>query len=244
MKDSEACCLNPVRSPGQPEIAGTVLLCINPGEASALGRHAEGLGAGRHFLYNSSLWALAGAKSFLCGPAVGAPMAVMVMETLIAAGGRRFVVLGTCGALARDLTFGDVLMPRWAVGGEGTSRHYPLANAPRVSPPLYDEVSCALAEHGVSVRSGGVWTTDAPFRETREQVANYRDQGIAAVDMEFSALLTLAAFRRVELVAVMVVSDLLGGDQWQPGFRAKAFTSAQRMVRQALFDYCLKDGYE
>lgn len=237
MDSSEGCYVNPVRRQGEPEISGSVLLCVNPGEAKALGRYAENLGARRHFLYNSSLWSLPGPQGFLCGPAIGAPMAVMTLEKLIALGGQRFVVLGTCGALAQGVTFGDVLMPQWAVSSEGTSRHYPLSLAPRVSPRLYATVGRFLSGRGVAWQSGGVWTTDAPFRETRAQIAHYRDLAVSGVDMEFSALLTVAAFRRVELVAVMVVSDVLSGEEWRPGFGSKAFASSVRGVSQALFDF-------
>jgi hypothetical protein len=53
--------------------------------------------------------------------------------------------------------------------------------------------------------------------------------------MEFSALLQVAAFRQVELAAVMVVSDLLGGEVWRPGFRSRPFKVAINAVGQALF---------
>jgi purine-nucleoside phosphorylase len=41
--------------------------------------------------------------------------------------------------------------------------------------------------------------------------------------MECSALLQVAAFRRVELAAVLMVSDLLWQDPWQPAFQSKEF---------------------
>lgn len=245
VESSQDCFLNPIRGHGEPEICGTVLFCLNPGEAQALAQRAGKLGGKRYFLYNSSLLAISEPNSFLCGPAIGAPMAVMTLEKIIAMGARRIVVLGTCGALAQELAHGDVLLPQWAVSGEGTSRHYPLAKAPRVSSKLQSAVASALQQSGVdAIEGGGVWSTDAPFRETRAQVSRYQEQGVAAVDMEFSALLAVAAFRQVELVSVMVVSDLLSSDGWRPGFGAKVFKSSVRRVSQALFDFCVKDSHE
>ncbi|MBA3013452.1 MAG: nucleoside phosphorylase [Proteobacteria bacterium] len=244
MERSQDCFVKPRRCHGEPEISGTVLFCVNPGEAQSVVQAAVKLGGQRHFLYNSSLVSIPASKAYACGPALGAPMAVMTLEKLIALGGRRFVVFGTCGALIRDLSLGEVLMPQWAVSSEGTSRHYPLSIPPRVSSRLHALVCASLIHSGIEVKAGGVWTTDAPFRETRAQVVRLQQQAVAGVDMEFSALLTVAAFREVELVAVMVVSDLLSGDDWLPGFGAKAFKASVRRVSQSLIDFCVKDSHE
>ena len=162
-------------------------------------------------------------------------MAAMTLEKLIALGGQRFVVFGSCGALSSSLAVGDVFLPTWAVSQEGTSQHYPLTATPRPSASLQEALTVFLNEEGIPVKHGGVWTTDAPYRERRETIRQYRAQGLLAVDMEFSALITVAAFRQVELAAVMVVSDLLCADLWQPGFRTRAFKSGIQTVGSAVF---------
>lgn len=229
------CLINPTRERGEEEISGTVLLCPNPGEALSLGRLAKEQGWARRGLYNSQLWCRPAAGAALGGPAVGAPMAVMTLEKLIALGGRRFVVFGSCGALAPGLGVGDVFLPTWAVSQEGTSGHYPLSTPPQPPALLHEALTALLRREGMVPQSGGVWTTDAPYRERRVTIRQYQAQGVAAVDMEFSALLQVAAFRQVELAAVMVVSDLLGGEVWRPGFRSRPFKVAINAVGQALF---------
>lgn len=230
------CLINPARGRGEARIAGDVLFCVNPGEAEALGRYAKGLGWRRHFLYHSTLWCRPDGGAALCGPAIGAPMAVMTLEKMIVLGGQRFVVFGSCGALAPDLAVGDVLLPTWAVSQEGTSCHYPLASPPGVSMALHGELTAALAAQGFDSEAGGIWTTDAPYRERREVIRQYQAQGVAAVDMEFSALITVAAFRQVELAAVLIVSDLLSTDVWQPGFASRRYKSVTRAIGKALLD--------
>jgi len=168
-------------------------------------------------------------------------MAAMALEQLIAMGGKRFILFGTCGALVPALPVGSVFMPQDAVSEEGVSAHYPLAAPPSASAALALEVESFLARRGLAVTKGKIWTTDAPYRETREKVARYAGMGCAAVDMEFSALIAVAAFRKVELVAVMVASDALWGDAWQPGFSSKEFVAARGAVRRALLEYC--DAY-
>lgn len=238
------CLINPQRGRGETGISGAVLLCITPGEAMTLGRFAQGQGWQRHFLYNSNRWSVPGAGASVCGPAVGAPMAVLTLEKLIALGGRRFVVFGSCGALAPDLAVGDILLPTWAESQEGTSCHYPLSVPPQAASALHGELTDFLQGCGLQVKNGGIWSTDAPYREQRQMIRHYQAKGVAAVDMEFSALIQVAAFRQVELAAVMVVSDLLGGDEWQPGFRTRPFKSAVHAVGHALLEFCVKDGHE
>lgn len=229
------CVINPERGRGEAAISGAVLVCPNPGEALALGRLAKLQGWQQHFLYNSTRWSRPDSGASICGPAVGAPMAVLTLEKLIALGGQRFVVFGTCGALSPALTVGDVLLPTWAVSEEGTSRHYPLPLPPRPSATLQGVLTDVLMGDGIDVKPGGLWTTDAPYRERRDRVRQYQSQEVLAIDMEFSALITVAAFRQVELAAVMVVSDLLYGDIWQPGFASRPCKGALRAVSQTLF---------
>ena len=239
IKISMDCLINPERGRSEVRVSGTGVLSITPNETMALGRFAKEHGGRRHPFFHSALWGWP-EGGFLCGPALGAPMAVMTLEKLIALGGRRFLAFGSCGALSRDLHIGDLLMPTWAVSQEGTSRHYPLVFSPQASPQLHGEVVDFLTRRGLIPQYGGVWTTDAPYRERRELICNFRDQGVMAVDMEFSALLTVAAFRQVELTAVLVVSDLLSGDRWQSGFTSLPFKTAMHAVGRALLEYCLQ----
>lgn len=229
------CLINPERGRGEEEISGTVLFCPGPGEAVSLGRHAKESAWQRHFLYNSNRWSPSEGGAALCGPAVGAPMAVLTLEKLIALGCQRVVIFGSCGALMPELAMGDVFLPSWAVSEEGTSCHYPLPSPATPSTALQGKLMDCLQQFGIDAKTGGVWTTDAPYRERRDAVRRYQSMGVGVVDMEFSALLTVAAFRRVELAAVMVVSDLLFDDVWHPGFSSRAFKSAIRGVGQALF---------
>ena len=62
----------------------------------------------------------------LTGPIVGAPYAVMLLETLIAWGACKIIYLGWCGAISESVKIGDIILPTTAVIDEGTSAHYKL----------------------------------------------------------------------------------------------------------------------
>ncbi|MBE0585413.1 MAG: hypothetical protein IH612_16845, partial [Desulfofustis sp.] len=62
--------------------------------------------------------------------------------------------------------------------------------------------------------------------------------GVAGVDMECSALYSLAAFRSVALVALFLISDELWTNRWRPGFASDVFKKRSRQVLETL----LADG--
>ena len=161
------------------------------------------------------------AFSVMASP-IGAPVAVMLLEQLIALGARRFLYLGFCGALNPALTIGDLFIPRQAIREEGTSYHYLSAG---VEPTAAAAMTALLQEEGerqgVQAKQGRLWTTDAPYRETAEKIAGFRAAGVQAVDMEVAALLSVAAYRGCEVAALLVVSDECYHPTWRPGFGAR-----------------------
>ena len=75
-----------------------------------------------------------------------------------------------------------------------------------------------LNKNGQAFLKGEVWTTDAPYRETPEKIEFYQKRGVLAVEMELSALMTLALYREVKLGGLLVVSDELFDLKWHTGF--------------------------
>lgn len=175
----------------------------------------------------------------LAGPMVGAPYAVMVAETLIAWGARRLIFLGWCGAVSETVAIGDLVLPTSAFIDEGTSRHY-LAE-PRESYPssaLARKISGCCAAEKIGVHPGAVWTTDAPYRETPDKVLDHRRRGALSVEMEVSALFSVAAFRRVEAAALLVVSDDLSSLTWKPGFKDPRFARGREAAGAVIERLC------
>ena len=229
------CLVNPFKKKGEPELAFNGILAVNPSDSLSFGNLGKHYDLKRHDLFHAGLYH--NAKFFLAGPAVGAPMAVLILEKLIALGARKIIVYGWCGSLHSSLRIGELFSPTGeGISEEGTSVHYPL------SAPIFDHAWQAqlvdvLANAGLHVHQGPIWTMDAPFRETREKVERYGSQGVLAVDMEYTALRTVAAYRQVSLAAVMRVSDELFHQVWTPGFQYKRFRSESRQILRQLCMY-------
>lgn len=243
---SEEAIINPRQEKGEPALPTTGLLCVNPAEMNYLCRRVEKMGARRHFFFNGKLYIVPGGQAdpptFLAGPAVGAPMAVLALEKLIALGAKRIIVYGWCGSLSPDLRVGDLLLPTWGFSEEGTSSHYPIREKGASSAAWRDKLEHILAAGGFTCKKGSIWTTDAPYRETRDKVSRYAAKSILGVDMEFSALATVAIYRRIELAAVYPISDELWRDKWQPAYREKSFHRENRRLLDYLLENLIDEG--
>jgi len=233
--DHEQGIISPSRLPGDPEITGPCLLLINPFEAHYASTMTKKKGGRIHHLFHAQLMAFAEEEpfSYWAGPAVGAPMAVLTLEKLIALGCRKIVVMGWCGSLVPQLKVGDILLPTWGQSEEGVSAHYPLPAKAEADPTMGAAIMASLRGAGHTCCQGPLWTTDAPYRELPSKIKKFADQGIMGVDMEFSALCTVAAFRQIDLAAVLLVSDELYHESWQPGYTSKTF----KKKSHALFDH-------
>ncbi len=229
--------LTPRRGRGEKEIPSTGIILVNPTDATAIINAGAREGGHRRPLFNSNLLIIPATegrkKIFIAGPAVGAPMAVMALEKLIALGAARIIVYGWAGALTGKLNCGEVVLPTWGLSTEGTSAHYPIkAELPRPSPGLLTNLHQALtkSETIAKIHQGPVWSTDAPYRETRRQVQEFAARGIMAVDMEFTALATVALFRGTTLAAAFLVSDNLGHKHYESRIMLKSFRQQSRKI--------------
>jgi uridine phosphorylase len=147
----------------------------------------------------------------------GAPIIAAVLEELIAFGVERFVSIGLAGGLQADRHSGDIVIADRALRDEGTSYHYlPPARSVDADPSLVQQIDRALSAQNIAPTVGTTWTTDAPYRETRREVAAHRAEGVQTVEMEAAALFAVGQRLRVSTAAVFVVGDRLIDTGWQP----------------------------
>ncbi len=233
--------ITPRREKGEKPLGSTGLLLLNPSEARHGALLARQVGGEQRFLFNSGLYQLrgegGGSLAFVAGPAVGAPMAALTVEKLVALGARQLLVAGWCGSLQPEVKTGDLVLPAWGLSEEGTSRHYPVVGRAASDGVLQDLLADFFGQRGFAVHQGPVWSTDAPYREPWARVEEYRQQGIVGVEMEFAALAAVASFRQIRLAGALLVSDELASGIWQPGFRNRRFQERSRLFVEALFEF-------
>lgn len=146
---------------------------------------------------------------------VGASACAVSYEEVIAMGLEKLIIYGTCGVLDKTIEDLSIIIPTSAVRDEGTSYHYlEASDEVSVNEKYIDEFIKILKEHNYSYTLGKVWTTDAPYRETRDKVKLRKSSGCVCVDMECSALSAVSKFRNKELFQFFYAADNLDGAKW------------------------------
>ena len=145
---------------------------------------------------------------------VGAPLAAGLFEELIALGGKQFLCCCGAGVLVnKDL--GCLIVPNEGVRDEGTSYHYVEASRTiKVNKNTMEKLKTIMTEMRIDYIIGKTWTTDAFYRETKQKINQRLYEGCLTVEMEFTALVAVAKFRRVEFAEILYCGDDLSQDVW------------------------------
>jgi uridine phosphorylase len=244
--DGDRVLIEPRKIPGDPEIDPSLILVLFEPYMETLRKELKlKRSALKQLRFPSVTYCTATVnrkRISLWGTPLGAPQAVLILERLIAMGARKIVAFGCCGSLQPTLKVGHLVIPTEALSEEGTSAHYPLPKGvkTRANEKIVQLCHERCREKNFQFAAGKVWTTDALFRETRQKARRYSQMGLLAVEMEMSALFTVASYRKVHLGGLMVVSDELATLKWKTGFLNPFFWSASKKAAQAVIEVCLR----
>jgi len=165
---------------------------------------------------------------------IGASAAAMNLEELIAYGAKKVFEVGVSGSIDTRLKPGDIVVLEGAISDEGTSKHYYRdKDTFKPSARLTKELKTALRSKRIRYATGRAWTTDAPYRETKEKVAAQLARGARVVNMESSAIFAIASYRGIETASVQVISDIVS-ETWEPAFHTEAVTKGRMKVLDAV----------
>lgn len=147
---------------------------------------------------------------------IGGPASCHLLEILIAAGVQRFIVIGHAGGLQKTNPIGTIVLCDKAVRDEGLSYHY-LEDSTFAYPSkqLSQSLFEALNKQKLRCKIGSTWTLDSMYRETLNEVRHYEKEGIDTVEMEAASMFAVATFRKVQIAAMFVISDLVSFDEWE-----------------------------
>jgi purine-nucleoside phosphorylase len=171
--------------------------------------------------------------------AYGAPKAVEPVHVLAQVGTRLAIQIGSCGGLQPELATGDIVVPSRAEIGEGASPAYGRHDVSLASGPWVERATAAVHDRGVPVHDGHHLTTSALLQQPPDTVARWHAAGYTSVDMETSAVYTVAAAFGIDAVALLFVWDeLLAGRGFLATFD-EAETARQRRANEVTFDVAL-----
>jgi uridine phosphorylase len=159
-----------------------------------------------------------GVKISVTSTGMGCPSTAIAVEELANIGGKVFVRIGSSAAIQPGIGIGDLLITTGAMKNEGTSKFYVPDCFPAV--PDFDFNSALIGtaremqkELDYNLHIGISATDDAFYGETEEWIRSLHDLGVTNIEMEASALFTVAHKRKLKAACICGVSgNLITGE--------------------------------
>ena len=168
---------------------------------------------------------------------IGGPYAVLVAEQLHISGAEVVIGLASAGRVLDSLPLPSLIIATSAIRDEGTSYHYlPPDETIQISDGIVGLLETELCDLDLPIKQGCVWTTDAPYRETREQLQHYASKGVLAVEMQAASLFAFAEARKasVGLVAQVTNATHDGCESFEKGADDFNLRLLERICRAAV----------
>jgi len=175
-----------------------------------------------------------GVRCGIIARTIGGPYAVLIAEQLRVAGVQLILGLTSAGRVSRSLPLPGYVVVTSAVRDEGTSLHYlPPGEQVACPTPIANMLTDELASLGLTVVQGPVWTTDAPYRETLDQLHRHAANGILAVEMQAASLFAFASVHQVDIGIVAHVTNAVDHqeEQFDKGTDEDSFALLLAMLR-------------
>lgn len=169
------------------------------------------------------------------GTGMGVPsISIYINELMNEYNVKNLIRVGTCGGLVEDVNIRDVVIAQGATSDSQVNRmtfggidYAPIANF-----DLLRRATTIAEEYDVRQHVGNVFTSDTFYRDddgmANELLARYN---VLAVEMETSALYTLAAKYKRKALSILTVSDhIITGEQTSSEERQSSFNTMMEIA--------------
>lgn len=171
------------------------------------------------------------------GTGMGIPsISIYVNELFKDYGVKRAIRVGTAGSLQKDIAIRDVVLALTASTDSAVNRirFGGRFYAPCASFPLLKAAYDAAVKKGLSVKAGGVLSSDSFYTEDPDEWKLWARFGVMAVEMETAELYTLAAKYNREALSILTISDsLVTHEATSSEERQKSFTQMMEIALEA-----------
>ena len=150
---------------------------------------------------------------FMAG--ISGPWISSDIEQLSVHGVDTFIIFGNCGVLDKSIEDCSIIIPNKAFRDEGTSYHYMTESGwVELNPKYTDVFKQILKENNYEFFEGATWTTDGFFRETREKVKYFKEQGAVCVEMEGACIAAVCKYRNLDYFTFYYAGDNMDAIEW------------------------------
>lgn len=236
----------------ESDVASTVLLPGDPGRIETITDtwdHAKVVGDHRE--YQTVTGRVDGTPLSVTSTGIGSPSAAIAVEELARVGVETLIRVGSCGAIQPHIDVGDLIITTGALRQEGTSAEYVREEYPAVAHHAVVDALVAAAEAlDVPYHLGVTASTDSFYagqsrpgfegfraRGSDEHLEELQAAGVCNLEMETSAILTLAGIYGLRAGAVCTVfADRTSGEFRVEGEKRAARTATRAATLLAAMD--------
>ncbi|MDX5474561.1 MAG: purine-nucleoside phosphorylase [Bacillaceae bacterium] len=171
------------------------------------------------------------------GTGMGVPsISIYVNELMQEYNVQNLIRVGTCGAIQKDVKVRDVILAMSASTDSQMNRMTfgGVDYAPTANFELLKKAYDVGVEKGLNLKVGNVFTADMFYNDNAEW-EKWAKYGILAIEMESSALYTLAAKYGRKALSVLTVSDhILTGEETTAEERQTTFSEMMEVALEAV----------
>ena len=153
-----------------------------------------------------------GKKVSVQGTGMGLPShSIYVHELIVDYGVKNLIRIGTCGAIQPALKLRDIILAMAASTDSQMNkiRFHGMDYAPSAHFDLLQKTHATALKMNLPVHVGTILSSDAFYQDNPHHWQPWADYGVLAIEMETSALYTLAAKFKVRALTILSVSDHL-----------------------------------
>jgi uridine phosphorylase len=197
------------------EVGKYVLLPGDPDRVIRIGKHLENAKEiAFHREHRTWTGTYKGVVVSATSTGMGCPSTAIAVEELANVGATHFIRVGSTGALQRGMNIGDIVVSTGAMRMDGTSRYYAHEGFPAIpdhflTKALFEAALAKQKERAYQLFLGMNASSDAFYGETPELLQMLSDHRVLNVEMEASAIYTIANMRGLKAGMVCAVSGNL-----------------------------------
>lgn len=168
------------------------------------------------------------------GTGMGVPsISIYVNELIQEYGVKNLIRVGTCGGMQEHVHVRDVILAQASCTDSSMNRHVfgGFDYSPIASFPLLKAAYERGVEKGLKLHVGNIFTSDMFYRDDTTITGLLMKYGVLGVEMETTALYTLAAKYGVHALTILTVSDhLLTGEETTSEERQTTFNQMMEVA--------------
>ncbi|MCR8993485.1 purine-nucleoside phosphorylase [Brevibacillus laterosporus] len=179
-----------------------------------------------------------GKRVSVMGTGMGVPsISIYVHELINSYGVKNLVRVGTCGAIQKDVKVRDIIIAMSSSSDSAVNkvRFNNIDYAPTANFDLLKKAYDVATERNMPTRVGNVFTSDSFYNDDTTRLPKLAEYGVLAVEMETTALYTIAAKFGARALSVLTVSDhILTGEETTAMERQTTFNQMIEVALEAI----------